>query len=274
MLALDAAAFLAPSRALAQESPRERDDTPDEAPWSAVRGRALAASTAHFRVYVPANGSLDEWAGPVAAAAETVLPTVEARLGQPLRQSVDLVLAPAAVAPEACPPRAAAMPTRRRIVLFAGPATLEPKALAAFLAHELGHQLTWDRWHSLGHDRRLAEGIATWASEPYWLVWRGWSSLDAVVAELQAAGALAPLPEPRPGCLLAAERDVYYSAWASFVDFLLRRYGWDRFAGIMSLPAAAEDLADYLGAYGRSLEALSAEWEAEIRARPGTTDSP
>src|SRR5438045_93982 len=77
----------------------------------------------------------------VADTAEAVLPTVEARMATPLAGRVRLVLVPADQAPGPCEPRAAALPTRRRIVLFAGPATLDAKALPAFLAHEIGHQL-------------------------------------------------------------------------------------------------------------------------------------
>jgi hypothetical protein len=144
--------------------------------------------------------------------------------------------------------------------------TLEPRALAAFMAHELGHQLTYDRWEAIGNDRRLSEGVATWAAEPYWLTWRGWPTLAAGVRDLQAGEAFGPLAETREGCLVAAERDVYYSAWASFVGYLGRVYGWDRFGEALRLPPAGEDRADYEGAYGRSLEELLAAWERDLAA--------
>jgi hypothetical protein len=200
----------------------------------------------------------------VGDVAEMVLPTVEARLDQSLAEPVDLLLATADTAPAECTPRAAAIPARRRIVLFAGPAALEPGALEAFLAHELGHQLTYDRWRTLGSDRRLTEGIATWAAAPYWLSWRRWDSLDGAVVDLLGAGALAPLEEQGPDCLLAAQRDVYYSAWASFVGFLIHQYGWDRFSAALALPEAGPRLADYQGTYGRTLAELAREWQASL----------
>lgn len=200
----------------------------------------------------------------MAQVAEAVLPTVESRLATPLQGRVRLALLPADAAPPPCEPRAAAIPARRRIVLFVGPQTLEPDALAAFLAHEIGHQLAFDRWGATGADRRLSEGIATWAAEPYWLAWRGWPSLAAGVRELYAAGAFGSLAEPRAGCLMAAERDVYYSAWASFVDFLVSRYGWEAFGEALKRPPVAEDLADYEGAFGRPLRDLVADWERTV----------
>ena len=256
LLALGAPGAAAQEVADAEEEP--------EPIWSRLRGGVVVGRTAHFDVQALPDSPVVGHAEAVAAAAEAVLPTVEARLGTPLQGRVSLLLVPADTAPSPCPPRAAAFPARRRIVLFAGPETLEPRALAAFLAHELGHQLTRDRWGVLGNDLRLSEGIATWAAEPYWLVWRGWRSLDAAVADYLAARAFTPLAEPREGCLVAAERDVYYSAWASFVDFLARRYGWDRVGAALAMPGADEARADYRGAFGRSLEELSAEWEREV----------
>jgi hypothetical protein len=89
------------------------------------------------------------------------------------------------------------------------------------------------------------------------------------VADLLAAHALAPLGEPHEGCLVAADRDVYYSAWASFVAYLGSRYGWDRFGEALALPTADDARADYVGAFGRSLEELVADWERELpRAAP------
>ena len=235
-------------------------------PWLRLRDGVQVASTAHFDVFVPRDSPLAARASEVVAVAERVLPSVEARLGTPLEGRVRLSLVPAETATPPCEPRAAALPSRRRIVLFAGPVTLEPRALAAFLAHELGHQLTFDRWEAIGNDRRLSEGIATWAAEPYWLAWRGWPSMEAGVRDLRVADAFGPLAETREGCLVAAERDVYYSAWASFVGYLGQQYGWDRFGEALRLPAAGEDLADYVGAFGVPLEELIAAWERELAA--------
>jgi hypothetical protein len=262
-LLLFGATGLAPLATAVPQDP-EPPSEEDGPAWGRLRDGVQIATTAHFDVWVPGDQSLTRQALRVADTAEAVLPTVEARMATPLADRVRLVLVPADQAPGPCEPRAAAMPTRRRIVLFAGPATLDARALPAFLAHELGHQLTLDRWGALGEDRRLSEGIATWAAEPYWLAWRDWRTMDQAVADLIAASAIAPLAEPHEGCLIAAERDVYYSAWSSFVDFLARRYGWDRFGQALTLPALAEDHADYAAAFGSPLEDLTAAWERTL----------
>jgi hypothetical protein len=258
-----------PAPAAAQQPPPTGEERGPA--WSRLRDGVQVASTAHFDVWVPSDQTLAPDAARVADTAEAVLPTVEARMATPLADRVRLVLVPADQAPGPCEPRAAALPTRRRIVFFAGPATLDPKALPAFVAHELGHQLTLDRWGGLGGDPRLSEGVATWAAEPYWLAWRNWRSMDQAVADLLATSAIAPLAEPHEGCLVAAERDVYYSAWSSFVDFLRRHYGWDRFGQALTLPPVAENHADYAAAFGRPLEDLTAAWERELPSPAATT---
>ncbi len=263
VLALAVVAVLVAPPSAAQEPEAGESESP---PWWRPREAVLAATTAHFDVFVPRGSPLEALAAGVAATAEAVLPTVEARMETRLADRVRVSLIPAEQAPQPCEPRGAAIPSRRRVVLFAGPATLEPRAMAAFLAHELGHQLTLDRWGALGDDRRLSEGVATWAAEPYWLVWRGWPSLAAGVRDLHAADAFGPLAETREGCYLTAERDVYYSAWASFVGFLGDRYGWDAFGAALQHPPVADDLADYVAAFGRPLPDLLAEWERALAA--------
>jgi hypothetical protein len=272
-LALAGLAGLAhPLAAAAQDVDSSADEQgPD---WARARDGVQVATTAHFDVRVPGDRALAAAAIRVADTAEAVLPTVEARMATPLADRVRLVLVPADQAPGPCEPRAAAFPTRRRIVVFAGPATLDAKALPAFLAHELGHQLTLDRWGALGNDRRLSEGVATWAAEPYWLAWRHWRSMDQAAADLLATSAVAPLTEEREGCLVAAERDVYYSAWSSFVDFLARHYGWDRFGEALTLPPVAEDHADYTAAFGRPLEDLVDAWEQELPRPSPSSEAP
>jgi hypothetical protein len=256
LLSLGAPAAAAPSP---QDPPAEAEG----APWAALHGRELAARTPHFAVWVPPGSPLRDRAAVVAGVAERVLPTVEARLESALAGPVTLLLLPAEAAPPPCWPRAAALPTRRRIVVFDWPEAREPRALAAFLAHELGHQLTYDRWGALGPDLRLSEGLATWAAEPYWLAWQGWPTLDAAVADLLRGRAVAPLSAPQEGCLPAAERNLYYSVWASFVGYLLREYGWDALGSALHAPGH-DDRADYEAAFGQPLEALAATWEARL----------
>ncbi len=260
LLLVIAAGWAAPASAQGTESPTGEQDPP----WGRGQSGRVVRSTAHFDVAALGNGELAGLADSVGSVAEAVLPSVEARLGATLQERVRIELWPAEAARGRCPARAAAMPTQRRIVLFASPSNLEPAAMRAFLAHEIGHQLTYDRWNTLGPDRRLTEGLATYAAEPYWLAWRGWPTLDAGVSELLAAKAFAPIGEEPRGCLVASQRDAYYSAWASFVAYLIRRYGWEQFGEALRLPAAADDLADYVDAFGAPLEDLVAAWQRTL----------
>jgi hypothetical protein len=253
-----------PASAVAQSG----EDAPGDAEpaWGRRQAGPVVLSTAHFDVAVPNASPLSERAEGIAAVAEAVLPDVQTRLGATLSDRVRLEIWPGTAARGDCAPRAAAMPAARRILLFASPVTLEPGALRAFLAHELGHQLTYDRWATLGPDRRLSEGLATWAAEPYWLQWRGWSSLDTAVADLVHSGAVESLGEEPAGCLVPAQRDVYYSAWASLVDYLVRHYGWDAFGEALMLPASGDDRADYDAAFGHTLDDIVADWRRELGA--------
>jgi hypothetical protein len=253
-----------PSSAVAQSGEDAQGD--NQPAWGRRQAGPVVLSTADFDVAVPNASPLSERAAEVAAVAEAVLPYVQTRLGATLSDRVRLEIWPGTAARGDCAPRAAAMPTERRILLFASPVTLEPGALRAFLAHELGHQLTYDRWATLGPDRRLSEGLATWAAESYWLQWRGWSSLDAAVADLLRSGTVESLGEEPPGCLVPAQRDVYYSAWASLVDYLVRHYGWDSFGEALVLPASSDDRADYYAAFGHTLEEIVADWRRELGA--------
>ena len=117
---------------------------------------------------------------------------------------------------------------------------------------------------SLARTGGSSQGLATWAAEPYWLRWRGWSSLDAAVADLVRSGAVQSLDEEPTGCLAPAQRDVYYSAWSSLVDYLVRHYGWPSFGEALTLPASVEDRADYYAAFGRSLDEIMADWRREL----------
>ena len=78
------------------------------------------------------------------------------------------------------------------------------------------------------------------------------------------SGAVQALDEEPAGCLVPAQRDVYYSAWSSLVDYLVRHYGWDSFGEALTLPASSEDRADYYTAFGRSLDEIIADWRREL----------
>jgi hypothetical protein len=59
--------------------------------------------------------------------------------------------------------------------------------------------------------------------------------------------------------------NTLYYQWGSFVEFLVEVYGRDRFdalyvSGGNQVPGAA----DYVGVYGKGLDALEQEWRAWV----------
>ena len=162
-------------------------------------------------------------------------------------------------------------------------------------AHELAHHVGWARF---GHirDRLLSEGLATWLAWDSWLNWHGWDSLDDAVRGFLSAGAYIPFAQRyySPGRLSDAEclarRDTLYTEYASFVGFLIDRYGVERFEeladtipepgldGVVTItigpgiptptpwptptpgPPPEPPMPDYRAVYGRSFEELQQDW--------------
>lgn len=135
-------------------------------------------------------------------------------------------------------------------------------------------------------DGLLEEGLATWLARDSWLRWHGWESLDEAVRGFLSAGTYIPFAQrsERPGQTSDAEcltrRNTLYTEYASFVGFLVDRYGVERFEEVAETipvitivigrgiptptprPAAdcGPNMADYRAVYGRSLEELEQEW--------------
>ena len=165
----------------------------------------------------------------------------------------------------------------------------------AVAAHEVAHHVGWARFDYMG-DRLLVEGLATWLAQDSWLRWHGWDSLDEAVRGFLSAGTYVPLAQrdEHPGrasdaeCL--ARRDTLYTEYASFVGFLIDRYGVERFEELADTIPVPDDytvftitfgpgiptpmhrlvptpahaykppMADYRAVYGRSFEELENEW--------------
>ena len=165
----------------------------------------------------------------------------------------------------------------------------------AVAAHELAHHVGRARFGHTG-DRLLSEGLATWLGQDSWLNWHGWDSLDDAVRGFLSAGAYIPFAQRyySPGRLSDAEclarRDTLYTEYASFVGFLIDRYGLDRFEeladtipepgldGVVTItigpgiptptpwptptpgPPPEPPMPDYRAVYGRSFEELQQDW--------------
>ena len=104
----------------------------------------------------------------------------------------------------------------------------------AVAAHEIAHHVVWARFGGIG-DSLLAEGLATWLAQESWLRWHQWDSLDEAVRGFRSAGTYVPFAQRGESqgrasdveCL--ARRDTLYTEYASFVGFLIDKYGVERF---------------------------------------------
>ncbi|MBX0326781.1 hypothetical protein K2Z83_03680 [Oscillochloris sp. ZM17-4] len=135
-----------------------------------------------------------------------------------------------------------------------------PRARAVnIMAHEFVHQLAQDRYgdRHLQADLILLEGVATWGAGDYWL--GGEPSFAAFVRPWVAAGNALPLATSYVGRPINDMNTLYYE-WASFVEFLIKVYGRDRFDALYVSGHSDPGSADYLGVYGKSLDQLEAEW--------------
>ncbi len=132
----------------------------------------------------------------------------------------------------------------------------------------------------------MTEGLATYASGKYFDAWKNVPSIDAYVRSQFAEGHFYPLPEivDLPGVYpwqtgvgeeCVARRDQEYSEWASFIGFLVDRYGWEKvhalFESAHSQDTGSQTIqypTDYVGILGKPLNQLQVDW-LQKSLRPG-----
>ncbi len=188
----------------------------------------------------------------------------------------------------------APLPAPRQVWVVADDETTAEQVIAVG-AHELAHQVGWARFGHIG-DRLLSEGLATWLAWDSWLRWHGGDSLDDAVRGFLSAGTYVPFarrdyrPEGVSEAECLARRDTLYTEYASFVGFLIDRYGVERFGELVktipgpdptkvititigpgiptptAMPVPTPDpdyrppMADYRAVYGLSFEQLQRDW--------------
>jgi hypothetical protein len=132
------------------------------------------------------------------------------------------------------------------------------------MAHEFVHQLAHDRYgdRHLFADMILLEGVATWGSGEYWL--SGYPNYRSFVRDLGQNSVLMPLATSYVGRPVSDMNMLYYQ-WASFVEFLVDRYGRQAFDAVYVTGSSAPGSSDYVGVYGKPLEALEQEWSAWLQ---------
>ena len=219
-----------------------------------MRGE-LVGQTERLDFYVGKNSFSAAQVAELAPRIEQVLWKAEQHFGTTLKQRVSIGF-------YRLPPergvRGMAYTADQRAELYYRPGEDTSRALT-IAAHELGHHLEAQRY---GEDvqRRadtiLHEGLATWIAADRWLPMCEAATWRQRARQLHNAGV--------PLRLLTAERsgaDNAYELWASFVDFLAERYGWEKLDALYaSGRGRAPGSANYQKVVGKNLDELADEW--------------
>jgi hypothetical protein len=225
-----------------------------DGPW--MRGQ-LVAQTQRLDLYVGKNTfSSDQIAG-LASKFERVLRAAEDYFGTTLKRRISIGF-------YSKPPkrgvRGMAYTNEGRVELYYRPGEETGRAVTVAM-HEIGHHLEAQRYGEVAQRRAdtiLHEGLATWIASIRWLDQCDATSWRQRGRQLRDAGI--------PLRLLTAERsgaDNAYELWASFVDYLVRQYGWKKFNALYaSGRGRAPGSSDYKRVLGKSIEELSDDWRA------------
>lgn len=222
-----------------------------------------AVQTAHYQFYDP-EGTHAAVIALYAAEAEEIYAYVADRTGLQAPGALTIVLQTQAASD--CAARGITYRDGMRISIFMAPTT-PPGQLRMVLAHETTHALHLP-YTAPDLDITLVEGFANWASLRYWSEWQGLANFDDAVRTYLADGRFVPVNDPPADCTIAG-RDVIYNERASFVGFLIDRYGIDRFlaaskTSVLTGRASIPAIADYEQVYGETLTALLDEWVASL----------
>jgi hypothetical protein len=223
-----------------------------------MRGQ-LVRQTERLDLYVGKNSFSADQVAELAPRIEQALRNAERRFGTTLAHRVSLGF-------YRLPPkrgvRGMAYTAEQRAELFYRPGE-DPSRALTIAAHELGHHLEAQRYGEDAQRRAdtiLHEGMATWIAADRWLPMCEATTWRQRARQLQGAGI--------PLRLLTAERsgaDNAYELWASFVDFLAERYGWEKLDALYaSGRGRAPGSANYQKILGKSLEELADEWRAWV----------
>jgi hypothetical protein len=146
-------------------------------------------------------------------------------------------------------------PEERHLTIW----TCDRKAAMHIAAHEIVHQLEEDRYgpvHRTSFDLILAEGAATWAAGKHWL--NDESDWRTYVQNQKRAGTFLPLAMDHKGVI--ATMNAIYPEWASLVEYLIGKYGREKFDQVYVRGNSGIGSADYKSVYGKDFATLEAEW--------------
>jgi hypothetical protein len=132
----------------------------------------------------------------------------------------------------------------------------------SYFTHEGTHALAQDllqpKENGGGPDGVLVEGLAVWASDGHYRR----EPIDAWAALVAGSDSYLPLAELRAGSFYEFQHETSYLEGASFVKFLIERYGLDRCTQLygQSTGEAEHDEALVRQLYGTGYDDLEAEW--------------
>lgn len=222
----------------------------------------LVAQTERLDLYVGKQTFSAAQVAELAPQLEQLLRDNELRFGTTLDRRISIAFYRPAIAPLRGVRGMAYTDTGRAEIFYRPHESIGRAATVA--SHELGHHLEVQRYGEAVQRRAdtvLHEGLATWIAGPSWLAKCGASSWKQRARQLRSAGI--------PLRLLTAERsgaDNAYEMWASFVDFLIERYGWEQFDALYrSGRGRAPGSSDYQGVLGKSLDEVADEWRAWLQ---------
>lgn len=113
--------------------------------------------------------------------------------------------------------------------------------LSGIFAHELGHIIDSKLIDSLFCFGNMywEEGFASWAAGKYYLQWQGYQNYDSAIAEIISSNRFYNIKNIYGESIRPAkQRDVIYMEWASFIDFLIDKYGLEKSLILSSLFAS------------------------------------
>lgn len=244
----------APAPLQGQFAPQAAPTTPPA--QGPLGGRTPVVMVGQLALYTGDGSYSAEQLGALAEPLGDALGYVSARTEMQLSAPVAIVFERRAT----CGLDGAAYTERRLIMLYACPDTPTNRAIN-ILAHELVHQLAYDRYGPahMQADLILSEGLATWGAGKYWL--GGASDFRGFVQQHYAAQLLPLGTHYRDIGTIDAMNRLYYQ-WASFVDFVIATRGRAAFDALYtSGQGMRPDTADYSGVLGADLAGSEQQWK-------------
>jgi len=103
--------------------------------------------------------------------------------------------------------------------------------LLGIFAHEFGHIICYRLIDSSNQTGNMYwdEGFASWVAGKYYLNWQRYENFNSAMKDIVSSHKYKELKNICSESIRPAiQRDIIYMEWASFIDFLVERYGFDK----------------------------------------------